>query len=125
MIYRREDAFRYEFEEPLDANFKVVKIDSKSVDSSEGELLIIDVSPGGMKIAAELEFPDPKKTKIQLEIEFILKENTLVLHGEIVWKAIFSSSYEYGIDFTTPESERQQLIDDLKDYAKEKRLEQS
>lgn len=122
MKYRREDSFRYEFAEPLDGHFKLVKIEDNDVESSEGQLSILDISPGGMKIETTFELPDPKTINIFLEIDFTLQENELILRGEVVWKTILSNSYEYGIDFTTPENERQQMLTDLKGYVKDRRI---
>ncbi|MFC0473554.1 PilZ domain-containing protein [Halalkalibacter kiskunsagensis] len=119
--YRRKEAFRYRFKTPIIAQFTLVKIADKEVTSSAGEINILDISPGGLRGQSTLELPDPKKTKITLEINFSLRSQKLIVRGEVVWKKELAQRYEYGIDFTITEKACQQLIAELKEYVKEKK----
>ncbi|ADC50897.1 protein with PilZ signaling domain [Alkalihalophilus pseudofirmus OF4] len=118
MQYRREESFRYEFSEPLKSTFKIIRISDANVESKEGEMYILDISAGGVKMNTHLELPDPNKAKVEVEVELQLAEKNLDVQGEIVWKKPFGRSYHYGIDFSITETESQELIKILKGHIK-------
>ncbi|MDV2683235.1 PilZ domain-containing protein [Alkalihalophilus lindianensis] len=119
MQYKREESFRYEFNSPLNATFKLIKLATADVDSNEGKMLIIDISGGGLKMSSHLELPDPKTTKTSIEMDIELANETLEVQGEVVWKNSYNSSFQYGIDFTYTDKESQELITLLKKHIKQ------
>ncbi|WP_017728271.1 PilZ domain-containing protein [Halalkalibacterium ligniniphilum] len=118
MPFRREDAFRYTFEDPLKSTFRLIKADEKNIRSSEGEMCILDISPGGIRMSTTYELPDPEETSLFLEIDLPINEAALVMRGEVVWKKSYASSFEYGINFHNTEKERQMIVAELKIYVK-------
>ena len=53
MKYNRNEYFRYTFEEPCDATFRLIKQQEDNAEvelSKKGACKIIDISPNGLKI---------------------------------------------------------------------------
>ncbi|MCL7747158.1 PilZ domain-containing protein [Halalkalibacter alkaliphilus] len=119
MPYRRNDAFRYTFKHPIEAKFKIIKVADKEVTSSDGAIKILDISQGGLRGNSTLSLPDPKETKVLLEVNVQLNAENLLLRGAVVWKKTFTYSYEYGMSFEIDEEQRTSLLNELKKYAKE------
>ncbi|WP_165763709.1 PilZ domain-containing protein [Halalkalibacter urbisdiaboli] len=118
MLYRRQDSFRYEFNEQLTGKLQLLQIADKKVTSSIGTMQLYNISPGGLKIETTLNFPDPKKQKIILNLSFYLNEEEIERKGEIVWKKILANRYQYGLIFNQSDHDKDELIGFLKDFAK-------
>ncbi|WP_106496113.1 PilZ domain-containing protein [Lentibacillus sp. Marseille-P4043] len=118
MRYKREEPFRYTFDEPISALFQIKEIDGHSVETSEGEAKIIDISPEGVKLNSELNLPDTIDKSIHLSISFALNGNPFDFIGIIVWKKKVGTATNYGIDFLTDDSAKQALVEQIKLYAK-------
>ncbi|GAE24800.1 hypothetical protein JCM9140_752 [Halalkalibacter wakoensis JCM 9140] len=118
MPYRRNEAFRFPFSSPIQATFKLIKLAEKEITSSEGEIQLLDISPGGLRGKSSLSLPDPENTKTSLEIQFQLNSEKLVVQGEIVWKKALAYSYEYGVVFSLTDAEEALLVNELKKYTK-------
>ncbi|MDT8861698.1 PilZ domain-containing protein [Alkalihalobacillus sp. MEB130] len=119
MPYRRKEAFRYAFKQPIIGKFKLIKLANKEVSSSEGQLKILDISRGGLRGNSTLSLPDPKLAHTSMEIDFKLNSNNVILIGTIVWKKTLAHSFEYGIEFTSNEQERTYLLDEIKKFVRE------
>ncbi|WP_100372495.1 PilZ domain-containing protein [Bacillus sp. FJAT-45037] len=119
MQYKREESFRYEFPKPLEATFKLIRVETSYVESKEGKMDILDISGGGLKMSSSLELPDPNKKEIHLEFDLQLAEHTMETQGVIVWKKALGQSFQYGIDFTHTDKESQALITLLKNHIKQ------
>ncbi|CQR47220.1 PilZ domain protein [Paraliobacillus sp. PM-2] len=116
MRYRRQESLRYQFPKPINGTF-VILIDNIEQDklhrSDAGNLQIIDLSPGGMKIGTDLDLPLDKKNYL-LEISFMLGQEKVKMTGTIVWKKKRISGYYYGIEGLESEEKEQEIIDILK-----------
>jgi hypothetical protein len=113
--FKRQEAFRYEFGQPLPCTFRIVQIGEKKVESDKGKAEIHDISPKGMKIATPLNIPLDKKSII-IEITFTLSVLELTFLGKLVWQRKFANDYFYGVHLILSQDEGQRLIDELKKY---------
>ncbi|MGP4067245.1 PilZ domain-containing protein [Halobacillus sp. B29] len=97
MRYRRNETLRYTFEEPLSAGFKLIKVDKKSVNSSMGSGSVIDISPGGMRLASGVHIPTSKT--VHLFVATSLAGHDLSFTAEVIWMKPAHGQYHYGLDF--------------------------
>ncbi|SEA68211.1 PilZ domain-containing protein [Thalassobacillus cyri] len=112
MYYRRNEAFRYSFEPNLAAKFI-----ANTSEQTKGELHILDISLHGMKVNLPAH-PYQKGDKIF--IQFMLVNQQFDVDGEIVWLKPLGKKVQAGVQLSTTESVRKQLVDQLKVYAKKK-----
>ncbi len=118
MKFRRQETFRYQFENPVNCLFRILKVDSKELTSKIGKAYVNDISEGGIKISSPLSIPLENKV-IEIELTFKLNQEDLVLTGTLAWrKDNFNNQYSYGVQFTIDESLKKQLIQELKIYTK-------
>lgn len=124
MIYKRDEAFRFTFGNPIEGIFKIARIDGKIATSSEGLALILDLSPNGLKFSSPLDLPIEEKHFL-FEVSFKINQNkTIVMLAEPKWKKRLSPSFfTYGLIGLDSEETKKEIIDELKEYAK--RLKQS
>ncbi|KUP04504.1 hypothetical protein Q73_15350 [Bacillus coahuilensis m2-6] len=119
MRYKRGEAFRYVFGEPLPILFHLTKIDGKPIESSSGQAQMIDLSPKGMRMYTTFNLPDSKKRTILLEVHFSILGEQFAIEGEIVWQETsFDGGYYYGIGLFIAEEEKNRLINSIKNLAK-------
>ena len=116
MRFKRDDSFRYVFDKPLDALFRIERVDGDEVTTSEGNARIIDISPGGVKLNTELEIPKTEKKDIELSVSFTLNEIAFEVTGEVVWKKE-AAGFDYGLDLLISEEERESLVEEVKKFA--------
>ncbi len=117
MRYKREEAFRFQFQKPLQGSIKVIKENGANVDSISSPIDIIDVSPNGLKFISPLNLAVPEN-KYLLEITFNLENRYLHILGEPVWKKTNGSDFTYGFNGLANDSTKQEIIETLKDYSK-------
>ncbi|WP_162880684.1 PilZ domain-containing protein [Paraliobacillus sediminis] len=117
MQYKRETAFRYTFEEPISALFRIENINGNAVTTSAGEAKIIDISTEGIKLTSELNIPETDKS-IHLVISFELNEQEMNFKGIIVWKKKNHAINDYGVNLMIEENAKKELIEQLKIYSK-------
>ncbi|OIJ20699.1 hypothetical protein BKP45_08630 [Anaerobacillus alkalidiazotrophicus] len=117
MRFRREDTFRYQFEEPVECNFRIIKVEKKDFTSKSGKAQIYDISEGGLKLTIPLDIP-LKGKNIEIEVSFKLNEEDLKVTGILIWSKNMYTHYSYGVQFTIDHSLRKKLIEELKVYSK-------
>lgn len=118
MKFRRQETFRYQFENPINCLFRILKVDSKELTSKIGKAYVNDISEGGIKISSPLSIPLENKV-IEIELIFKLNQEDLILTGTLAWrKDHFNNQYSYGVQLTIDESLKKQLIQELKIYSK-------
>ncbi|WP_433745037.1 PilZ domain-containing protein [Falsibacillus pallidus] len=116
--FQREEAFRYVFPQPLDAHFTIIEINGRPVSSSEGAAKLIDLSPSGMKLSTNLHIPVSHSQKVKLGIRFEINEHKYTIVSEMVWEEPRAGAYYYGIHFLADEPLQQEIINELKLYAR-------
>lgn len=112
MLYKRHEYFRYEFKEPLEANFKMLLAEG-TFESKPGMCRLLDISPGGGKMYTNYEFPDVRGA-VQIRLTCTLFKEPLMIDGQIVWKKKDKAGYQYGVDFNENPLMEQLIVDELK-----------
>ncbi|WP_391120418.1 PilZ domain-containing protein [Psychrobacillus sp. L3] len=119
MLYKRNEYFRYTFDEPNEATFRLIKDASESSPeeiSKKGKCLIIDISPNGVKMYTELFIAIEKLNHVELQVT--LDEMPISLIGEFVWSHRKNVGYEYGVRFIDGEKRESLIISELKNRRK-------
>lgn len=114
MRYKREEAFRFDFSEPIKAFFRINELNGKHVDSSEGQAKMIDLSMRGMKIATPLDIRISRENHVGVFIHFTLNGHEYMVQGDIIWKKVHADEYYYGIHFEMDNDMQGTLVADLK-----------
>ncbi|GIQ69805.1 PilZ domain-containing protein [Xylanibacillus composti] len=116
-LSRRNEAFRYEFEEPLAGKFRLIEVDGKKIESRMGEMEVRDISPRGLKITTSLDLPvAEKKINGLFYINFAAAE--YAIPGRFVWRKPRVSQYQYGIYLQCDDAMKKTLLSGLKAYVK-------
>lgn len=97
MRYRRHETLRYSFQDPPSARYKIIRVDGKQVNSSTGNGHIIDISPGGMKLATSVQIPLQKQ--VQLFVQTKIADVDLSFTADVIWTKPFKKDHHYGLDF--------------------------
>ncbi|RUL52256.1 MULTISPECIES: PilZ domain-containing protein [Lysinibacillus] len=118
MKYRRDEAFRFAFGEPIDALFQITKLDDKPVTTAQGKAQILDISPEGLRICSELNIPDVTSKTITLMISFTINDVSFDIEGIIVWKKMLATLPSYGIKLQLDHTLKTNIINQLKIYSK-------
>lgn len=117
MRFKREEAFRFQFQKPLQGSIKLIKENGAAANSESSRIEIMDVSPNGIKFHSPINFAIHEK-KYLLEITFELENRLLHILGEPVWKKPSGSQFTYGFNGLDNKSTKQEIIEALKDYSK-------
>jgi hypothetical protein len=98
MIFKRKETFRFEFGQPLEANY-VVLIDGKPMDleRTQHSCQILDISPRGIKMFSNDKIGEHNNKPLQLEVSFILDEAVIRAIAEIVWAKPYANGFQYGL----------------------------
>lgn len=116
---RRNEPFRYEFEQPLIGRFQIVEVDGVPVESGDGEIHVIDISPSGLKIASQLDIPIEDR-RIKLSFSIMILSSVLTFMGSLVWQAASSAGYLYGVELDETKETKALIVEELKKYARER-----
>ena len=118
MIFRRQESFRYTFNEPIDCLFKLAKIDDTPLNSEFGKGQIIDISPSGLKMMTTLNL-SPSLKKIEIEIQFSIDDSPFQIVGVVQWqkKDFLKNGYLYGVKLDSTEDIEASIIRGLKKHA--------
>ncbi|UOQ43814.1 PilZ domain-containing protein [Halobacillus salinarum] len=112
MRYRRQETLRYEFQEPVPAHFKIIKVKHTPLNSSEGPCTIVDLSTGGLKIASPLRIP--MRDNLQLLIRTTIANIQLQFAAKVIWTKKLNGSYHYGLGFI--DDHHEEIKEVLKKY---------
>lgn len=113
--FKRKEAFRYEFPNPLNATFKVlINGRVESLEQPVYNCKIYDISPRGMKIFSDEKLGEHKNKMLQLELYFILDEVMITAIGNIVWEKPYANGTIYGLVFLNQPKLEQLIVSELK-----------
>lgn len=112
MLYKRHEYFRHSFGIPLDATFRIV-VGEGATKSNPGNCILLDISPGGTKIATDFNLPS-EMGPVSLRLNFILFETPIEIEGKVAWKKQSFGGFQYGIDFVEDPSIAKLIVDELK-----------
>ncbi|WP_019153003.1 hypothetical protein [Robertmurraya massiliosenegalensis] len=118
MLYRRDESFRFTFGNPIEATFKILKVNQISGGSKEGRALLMDLSPNGLRISSPLDLPINEKNLL-LEISFVLNKQIISIIAEPKWKKRTSAqSFSYRLVGLDDEETMKIIVSELKAFSK-------
>ncbi|SFA47351.1 PilZ domain-containing protein [Parageobacillus thermantarcticus] len=115
MRFRRQEAFRYQFGQPLPCTFRLVHDHEKYIEIEEKSAHIHDISPHGMKLETPTRIPYEHHQEI--EVTFTLNDVTFRFLGKIVWERPFARTYYYGVRLLISNEQEEKLISEIKRHA--------
>ncbi|WP_400246953.1 PilZ domain-containing protein [Niallia sp. JL1B1071] len=115
MRYKRNEAFRYQLNDSLDAVF-TLKVDEDTL-SSKGHALIYNISPNGLRFRTEYDLP-VGDSRLLLQLQFILNGTEISMPGQITWKKKLGNLFEYGFEGTGDNESKQKIINGLKELSR-------
>lgn len=115
MRYKRNEAFRYQLNDSLDAIF-TLKVDEDTL-SSKGQAHIYNISPNGLRFRTEYDLP-VGDTRLLLQLQFILNGYEICMPGQITWKKRLGSQFEYGYEGTGDKEAEQKIINGIKELSR-------
>lgn len=105
----RRKYFRVQLPLPLSTQMTILTFRNQRVSLGSAEVLVIDLSPGGLRFISHLRLPTEEKIIYRFSSE--LNQTSFQASGEIVWSTeIHPGIYEYGIEFTISEIERNDIV---------------
>ena len=104
----RRNHDRLEFLYPLEAEMRLVSIAGRNMELGKSNVLVKDISIGGLRYISTLKLPVRGDVLFQFETEILGK--VITLNGSIVWKEeINEDLIEYGIKFMIGSDEQAAL----------------
>ena len=110
MIFKRQEGFRFKFDEPIKMTFAIYE-NGKVNQAQTAMADLLDISPRGMKMFTEVDLgvnPPP------LDLRFVLDTIEVRAYGEIIWSRPFGNGKQYGVNFNNQGSVEDLIIDELK-----------
>jgi hypothetical protein len=108
----KREYFRLSLQIPLAAELKIIGINQVSVDTKYAQIVVVDISAGGLRIHAKLDLP--LHTDLLLEFKFSLFDKQMKILGTIARKSKYDHDlHEYGIQFSLDENTHSILIGKL------------
>ncbi|MBS4197756.1 EAL domain-containing protein [Lederbergia citri] len=114
-IKDRRKFFRIELLSPLKANLTLTCIQGREVNLGRTEALIEDIGPGGLRFLSAIHLP--VRPDITYKFVMIILGEKLELYGHITWKKEVKDIFQYGLEFTIDEKERDSLIKILNNFS--------
>lgn len=118
MRFKRDEGFGFSFGTPIPAFFTIDEMNGNRMGGPEGEARLIDLSPNGMKLNIQLDIPTFYQDDVKISVRFKLSQTEHKVQGKIIWKQKAFDSYFYGIHFNINEVEQNDMIKDIKYFAK-------
>ncbi|MGP7818928.1 PilZ domain-containing protein [Niallia sp. 01092] len=116
MRYKRDEPFRFQFKEPIEATFTFHTTDNTSL-SKPGNAEIIDLSPNGLKFISELDLP-VNNEHLLFCFTFKLNNKEFIIPGNIIWKKPRLNQFLYGYEGKNDEGTKKRIVEMLKEYVK-------
>ncbi|MFJ8517769.1 PilZ domain-containing protein [Lysinibacillus xylanilyticus] len=110
MIFKRQEGFRFKFDEPIKMTFAVYE-DGRVNQAQKAMADLLDISPRGLKMFTEVDLgvnPPP------LDLRFVLDTREVRVYGEIIWSRPFGKGKQYGVNFNDQESIEDLIVEELK-----------
>jgi len=110
MIFKRQEGFRFKFEEPVTMTFAIYE-DGRVNQEQTAMAELLDISPRGLKMFTEVDLgvnPPP------LDLRFVLDTREVRAYGEIIWSRPFGNGKQYGVFFNNQGSVEDLIVEELK-----------
>lgn len=123
MQYKRNESFRLALYPPIELAFRILS--SEQANSGQGHFFgkILDISPRGIKMYADVQLSDIEIRLCQLECQFVLDTQMIRAYGKVIWCKLSSGGYNYGVQFIGESSLDDLIISELKSRRKKEVLE--
>lgn len=99
---------------PLKAYLGIENVSGELVRTRQKPVQVLDISPCGLKMTTNLNFPVSHSYELALELQIL--DIQLRLLGHIVWRQKEDNMFLYGISLHQTDSERMLMIRLLNDY---------
>lgn len=119
MLYKREEAFRFQFQTPLPATFKVLQNET-DFKLTYVTAEILDLSPNGLRLKTAQDLP-VKNNDLILEVTFLLNNKSISMIGTLMWKKEMGKWFIYGFNGVEDGNTEKEIISALKEFAKKLR----
>ena len=115
MQFKRQEGFRFVFNEPIQASFKLME-DGEVIEPNRiFPCKILDISPRGVKMFVDkLNGEYINKANLQVQLQFVLDVTTIQAIGDIVWRKPLGQGAQYGILFHAQENIDELIISEMK-----------
>lgn len=110
MIFKRQEGFRFKFEEPVTMTFAIYE-DGRVNQEQTAMAELLDISPRGLKMFTEVDLgvnPPP------LDLRFVLDTREVRAYGEIIWSRPFGTGKQYGVLFDNQGAVEDLIVEELK-----------
>ncbi|MDM5231848.1 MULTISPECIES: PilZ domain-containing protein [Lysinibacillus] len=110
MIFKRQEGFRFKFEEPVTMTFAIYE-DGRVNQEQTAMAELLDISPRGLKMFTEVDLgvnPPP------LDLRFVLDTREVRAYGEIIWSRPFGTGKQYGVFFNNQGAVEDLIVEELK-----------
>lgn len=122
MNFKRQEGFRFVFNEAIDAKFKL-RLNGRDINFEPYECKIIDISPRGIKMFSEAKIGEYlNNTTLQIEVQFVLDVSMIRATGEIVWSKPYANGSQFGVLFHEDENIDELIISEMKQRRKKEVL---
>ncbi|RLQ97089.1 PilZ domain-containing protein [Falsibacillus albus] len=120
MQFKRKEPFRYSFTSPIQGSFRLfIEKDKELIETKEGNMEIIDLSPKGIKFRSKLNIP-VERTDLHLHITFVINEKAIEFVGKLKWKRQSATDFIYGVSSFGDDNLAEDIVRELKSFSKKK-----
>lgn len=110
MKFKRQEGFRFKFDEPVNMTFAVYE--NGKVNHAQTAIAdLLDISPRGLKMFTEVDLglrPAP------LDLRFVLDTREIRVYGEVIWSRPYGNGKQYGVFFNNQGAVEDLIVDELK-----------
>ena len=114
----RRAFYRIDLLFPLSSKMTLTTFQGRQVNLGKTEVIIDNIGPGGIKFTSNMQLP--VRSDVIYQFETTIMNYSIVVNGFIVWKnEVKDGFFEYGVEFTISEKERDQLLKILNTFSLE------
>lgn len=108
-VENRRRFFRINLPHPLLADMTITKIKGKTISLGQTKIVVDNIGPGGVHFLSHIKMP--VQPDITLKIMTEILGQPFKVEGHIVWQGEWADHiYEYGLEFSVNENEREKIF---------------
>ena len=105
----RRSFYRIDLLFPLSGKMTLTTFQGRQVNLGKTEVIIDNIGPGGIKFTSNMQLP--VRPDVNYQFETTIMNYAIVVNGFIVWKnEVKDGFFEYGVEFSISEKDRDQLL---------------
>lgn len=105
---------RFRLFPPVTGRLRIEAADGYPVHSKECPVLVVSLSPSGLRFITHLRFPVASNYRLGIELQLLQVQ--LELKGCIKWRTVDENLYEYGLQLIQSDTEKDLLSKLLHEY---------